>query len=462
VANSIEPLARLLAKRGALSEAQLARAAEEGRSFPAYLAAVQGQNVAQPELLAALAELFGIPAVELGGTTIDLDVLDNIPRAVAQSDLLLPMSTEGNRLHVAISAAQETHDVLEELRFITGLEVSSYAALPGPLESAIVEAYDAKSRGERFWRGANAQPEVDIAAVMPEALEEVIELEELDEADLERIDDAELELEVGGDESEEEVLATERVGPARILAVDDDPDISKLLEKALQSAGYIVELALDGRAADEKIKNQRYDLVVLDAMLPHVHGFELCARLKANPRTRHVPVILVSAVYRGWRYAHDARESFGADEYIEKPFRIADLLARVKELLEGAQAAPIQPAPKSEERYQSAMALLEAKRYPEARQAFEQLLIEDPFSVRAQFALGRTLQEVGETFTAITAYERAVELRPSLFPALKMLASLYEQKGFRHKAADTLERAAQLAPDAATREQLRNHLLKFL
>jgi DNA-binding response OmpR family regulator len=460
VANPIEPLARLLADRGVLSDLQLERAAAEGQSLPAYLGAVLAQGLPAAKLLSAISELRGIPAVDLEATDIPLEVLDHVPRVVAQSDLILAMSTEGGRLHVAVDASQETHDVLEELRFITGQEVSSYAALPGQLTEAIAEAYEAKDRGERVWEGRNARPGAGMAVVLP-AGPDNDELD-LDFDALEVVDVEHVELEVGGEEDEEEVLHSERMGPARILAVDDDPDILKLLERALKSAGYAIELAKDGREAEEKLKTGRYDLIVLDAMLPHVHGFELCARLKSNPRTRGIPVILVSAVYRGWRYAHDARESFGADEYVEKPFHLVDLLRRVKELLEGAeQAAPPQNAA-AEKLYEEGAALLEQKKHAEARALFERVLKQDPFSVRAQFALARTLHEQGDAFTAITHYERAVELRPSLFAALRALAGLYEHKGFRRKAADTLERAVQVAPDAATREQMRSLLLKLL
>jgi DNA-binding response OmpR family regulator len=462
VATSIEPLARLLADRGALSDLQLERAAAEGQSLPAYLGAVLAQGLPAATLLSAISELRGIPAVDLDATDIPLEVLDHVPLVVAQSDLILPMSTEGGRLHVAVDASQETHDILEELRFITGQEVSSYAALPGPLQEAISEAYDAKDRGERVWQGKNARPGAGMAVVMPAGAEEDDEVLDLDFDALEVVDVEHVELEIGSEEEEDEVLHSERMGPARVLAVDDDPDILKLLDRALKSAGYAVELARDGREAEEKLKASRYDLIVLDAMLPHVHGFELCARLKSNPRTRGVPVILVSAVYRGWRYAHDARESFGADEYVEKPFHLVDLLRRVKELLEGAELAPPPQSEIAEQLYDEAIALLEAKKHAEARALLEKVLKQDPFSVRAQFALARTLHEQGDAFTAITHYERAVELRPSLFAALRALAGLYEHKGFRRKAADTLERAVQVAPDAATREQMRAHLLKLL
>ena len=108
------------------------------------------------------------------------------------------------------------------------------------------------------------------------------------------------------------------------------------------------------------------------------------------------------------------------------------------------------------------MGLLDAKKRAEARAILERAAKEDPFSPRVQFALGRALQEQGDHFGAITAYERAVELRPNLFQALRALATLYEQKGFRRKAAEALERALHSAPDVQTRDALRARLIKLL
>ncbi|TMB11793.1 MAG: tetratricopeptide repeat protein, partial [Deltaproteobacteria bacterium] len=74
----------------------------------------------------------------------------------------------------------------------------------------------------------------------------------------------------------------------------------------------------------------------------------------------------------------------------------------------------------------------------------------------------RAMHDQGELFHAITAYERAVELRPNLFQALRALAGLYEQKGFRRKAAEALERAVHSAPDPQTRDAMRQRLLRLL
>ena len=329
-----------------LPEAVVRRAQSEAKSRAGFLGGLLNLGVAEPDLVSVVAEQLGIPGVDLSRTTIDLDVLDSIPRIVAESDLVLPLSSDGNRLHVALSAGDEDHEVIEELRFITAREVSPYAALPGALEQAIAAAYDAKERGERFWRGPGLLPNADaaVAVILPGNRPGSLSrprTEEIYDATNE-LDREDVPLEVGGDEEDLEVLHSMavRVGPAHILAVDDDPDILRMLDRTLRSAGYVVELARDGREAEAKLKTGRYDLVLLDAMLPHVHGFEICARLKASVRTRNVPVILMSAVYRGWRYAHDARETFGADDFIEKPFHLPDLLRKVHTRLGTAPPPP--------------------------------------------------------------------------------------------------------------------------
>lgn len=469
---SLEPIARLLAERRALPEPVLRRAQTEAKTRAGFLGSLLAMGVPEPDLVGIVAEHLGIPGVDLSRTIIDLDVLDSIPRIVAESDLVLPLSTEGGRLHVAVSAGAEDHEVIEELRFITGQEVSPYAALPGVLEQAIAAAYDGKDRGERFWRGPGLLPDaaVGVAVILPgnrpgtltrprteEIYDNTREMEELRGNDLA--------LEVGHREGDEhaEVLGTVqvRVGPAHILVVDDDDDILRMLDKTLRAAGHRVDLAREGREAEAKLKTGRYDLVLLDAMLPHVHGFEICARLKASARTRRLPVILLSAVYRGWRYAHDARESFGADDFMEKPFHLPELLRRVSTLLSGSSQAP--PASdKAEKLYHKGMGLLDSRKPAEARAVLEKAVKEDPFSSRAQFALARSMHELGDVFHAITAYERAIELRPNLFQALRALAGLYEEKGFQRKAAEALERALHAAPDVQTREALRLRLLKLL
>ncbi len=465
---SLEPIARLIAARRSLPEPLLRKVQEESPTKTAFLTALLELGFPETDLVAVMAEHLGIPGVDLANTAVDLSVLDSVPRPVAESDIVFPLSKEGGRLHVAVSAGADNLDVLEELRFITGQEVSPYAAMPSSLQQVITVAYDAKDRGDKLWTGAalddGAKPAFAVilakkragasgaaaAAASEEADEELEELHEVD-------------VDAGEEEEEVEVVGgpvAVRSGPARILAVDDDFDILRMLDRTLKSAGYVVDLARDGREAEQKLKSEKYDLILLDAMLPHVHGFEICARLKASTRTRSTPVILVSAVYRGWRYAHDARETFGADDYLEKPFHLPELLRRVQARISGGASVPA--TEKAEELYQQGIALLEAKKPAQARTTLEKAIKEDPFSPRTYFALGRAMHEQGDVFHAITAYERAVELRPNLFHALRALAALYEQKGFRRKAVEAVERAVHAAPDPSTRDAMRQRLLKLL
>ena len=468
-----ESFGRVLVSRGLLDESTL-RAALEGKpGGPTFIARLLASgSIGEPEILEALSEFLGMPAVDLAHTVIDLACLDTVPRHVAESDLLLPLSREGGRLHVAVSGTGYSQQTLDEVQFVTGLLVSAYVALPNRLEATIGAAYDARDRREPLFRGSAVGPDAEegMAVVTPPepAAQEVAgvpaSLEEVDAGDVLELDDRILEFEAGPD-AEEEVMHREqvRVGPPRILAVDDEPEIVRMLEKALTSAGYAVDTAADGREAEEKLKaDPPYDLILLDAMLPQVHGFEICSRIKGDPRLRQVPVIMMSAVYRGWRFAQDARETFGADDYIEKPFHLSDILRRVQERI----SAPPRPSPEqrdaADRSYQEGLRLVEAGKPHEARAALEQSVKADPFSARGHFALAQALRQIGDPFRAISSYERAVELRPKHFAALTNLADLYLEKGFRRKAMETLERAVLAAPDGKTREAVRTRLVRLL
>jgi tetratricopeptide (TPR) repeat protein len=94
--------------------------------------------------------------------------------------------------------------------------------------------------------------------------------------------------------------------------------------------------------------------------------------------------------------------------------------------------------------------------------ALEDAATADAFSADAHYQLAKALRASGDHFRAMTAFERAAELRPSFFQALRSLAALYLEKGFRRKAAETLERALGAAPDAPTRETIKKDLLKLL
>jgi two-component system, OmpR family, phosphate regulon response regulator PhoB len=119
--------------------------------------------------------------------------------------------------------------------------------------------------------------------------------------------------------------------PARILVVEDEPDLRSLLDRSLEQAGYKVFLAEDGIEALEKVTSETLDLVLLDLMLPHVDGIEVCRRLKRDDRTARLPVIMLTA--RQEPVDRIVGLELGADDYITKPFNLRELVLRVGAVL---------------------------------------------------------------------------------------------------------------------------------
>ena len=109
----------------------------------------------------------------------------------------------------------------------------------------------------------------------------------------------------------ESIVPSPRPGAKTILIVDDELEIRRMLARLLTKAGYRVLEADRGVTALRVVKEQVIDLIVLDAMLPEVHGFDVARRIKNSKRYGSIPIMMVSAVYRGWRYAEDLRQTLG-------------------------------------------------------------------------------------------------------------------------------------------------------
>ena len=114
----------------------------------------------------------------------------------------------------------------------------------------------------------------------------------------------------------------------RILAVDDEPNIVRLIQVNLERHGYQVETANNGAQALTKIKANRPDLVVSDVMMPEMDGFETIARIRRHPRLKHIPVIAVTAK----AMAGDREKCIqaGASDYISKPVDIDQLMSLLR------------------------------------------------------------------------------------------------------------------------------------
>ncbi len=146
-----------------------------------------------------------------------------------------------------------------------------------------------------------------------------------------------------------------------ILIIDYEPRSIERLCKPLELAGYAVEVAKDGKAGILKFHEIEPAAVIIEAMLPKRHGFEVCQELKQTPHGNRCPIMIATSVYRGRRYRHQAMHLYGCDAYLEKPIADEDLLSTVEKALQdyaaargaaaedSAAAMEIETAPLSEE-----------------------------------------------------------------------------------------------------------------
>jgi len=120
--------------------------------------------------------------------------------------------------------------------------------------------------------------------------------------------------------------------PKKVLIVDDEPGIIVALQFLMEQNGYATVVAFSGEEAMEAVARDHPDLILLDIMLPVVDGFEVCQRVRENPEWNDIRIVLVTALGNEANVTKGL--DLGADAYVTKPFANADLVARVKELLE--------------------------------------------------------------------------------------------------------------------------------
>jgi DNA-binding response OmpR family regulator len=509
------PLGKILLQRKLVSQAELdaaltaqkKNADTQRRPLASHL--TDSGAIAEIEALRALSEQHGVPGIDMLQVAILLEHLDVVPREVAESHRIMPVLVRGDRIFLGMADPTDKR-VIDELEFVTGKKVYAYIALLGTLERTIASAYDAKARGEMYYLAPNvpaetlkqlgidpptnkhnvASPRVsdDKPPSMPPPAPHPI----VDDAMARAGEDAEVSTSefglVPAEESTVDVLPTElraRAGQAAasmgtgagklVLIVDDEEEIRKLLKRVLTDKGFRVLEADRGLLALRLVKEHVPDLIILDAMLPEIHGFDIARRIKGSDKYGRIPVVMISAVYRGWRIAEDLKQNYGIEEYLEKPFRIGDVIAAAQRALATADARanaggsqmPPQRDPETlsadaELALSEGIAAYRAGDLERAVGELERGVKIDPLSYRLRFHLALLYGKKGMIYEGIQELERAVDLNPKHFAALKNLAVLYEKAGFKHKAVELWERSMREAPDDATRTQIKEHLLQLL
>ena len=487
-----QPLGRILLRQKLISQGDLDSALADQAGTPLASRLIERGLVTEIDALRALSEQHGVPGIELSQVAIFLEHLV-VPREVAEAHKILPVLVKGDRVFLAMADPTDKR-VIDELEFVTGKKVYPYVALTGNLLKAIHAAYDARGQSEIYYLGPNVTQETlnrlglsdrsdpghaptsDSTLIEPRPV--------MDEQTRTSSTDLQISTtDLGNVTTEDSTIAqlpselrikvnaatpdkTEEPTGKLVLIVDDEEDIRKMLKRLLVGKGHRVIEADRGLLALRMVKENTPDLIILDAMLPEVHGFDIARRIKGSDKYGKIPIIMISAVYRGWRIAEDLKASYGISAYLEKPFKIADVVAAVaRALTDGplpsAQAERDMSA-EAEKALADGIAAYKEGNVDDALALLKHGVSIDPLAFRLRFQLGLLYGKRGMVYEGIQELEKSIEISPKHFSALKNLAILYEKAGFRHRAIEVWERAVHVAPDEPTKTQIKGHLIGLL
>lgn len=403
----------------------------------------------EPLLARALAEQQGHPCLVLSSTVIDLRALELVPRVVASQHRLLPVAIDDE--HITLAAADiGERDIFTHVSFASGRRVELLLALDGPLARATQDAYEALLRRERTLPGAAISSDADTPRLF------------IERADSTRdASDAVSELIELADVVSDKVPAASATSQPLVLVVDDEDDVRGLLLRLLRHDGYRVAEAPNGRVAMEHLRRERPSVVLLDAMLPEIHGFEICRAIKHSETLRDIPVVMISAVYRGWENAREIQEVHLADAFVEKPFDVHYVRELVARMLGTTAPRPDVTVDRRRDiaRARTAAAVsYKMGDLADAVGAIERWCDLDPFDPDAYLLLGNVHTRQKDLDGAMRAYERAATFGPTLFAAFKNLALTYEQLGFLSRAFASWFRAAELTEELAVKQHIHKRL----
>ena len=498
----------ILLKQQAVSKHQLDEVLRTRRRGDPPLASMLTEMgiIGETDALKGLSEQSGCPAIDLNQVCIRLSDLRFVPRELAERHYVLPVLVKGNRMFVAMADPTD-RQLLQELEMVSGKRAFPYVSLKNTLRRVIADAYIGREEGEKHYVGSacpmetlrkagikrrpgrqtqrpTGAPPRRMVSTLDEAPSTQFEkrmrpsypamrVQVQDTAVL--VDDAfanaaphqalledpsvsEINRALDMPRSVPQPLSERQV----MLVVDPDEHARTLVAGVFRERGYRVLEADRGDTALQMVRDHRPDVAILEATLPKVHGFQVTRELKRSERYSRVRVIMISELYRGWRFAQDLKNNYGVDEFVEKPFDIDELVHAVeKDLREG-----LPPSVRaSEEARPHIEAGVAAYRSGDLESALDHLHAgkdADPLDVKVRFHLGLLYGKMGKIYDAIQELETALSIHADYFPALKNLGVLYQNAGFRNKAIEMWERCLATAPDDATRESIKEMLVALL
>jgi CheY-like chemotaxis protein/anti-sigma regulatory factor (Ser/Thr protein kinase) len=204
--------------------------------------------------------------------------------------------------------------------------------------------------------------------------------------------------------------------PKNILVVDDDRDLCRMLERYLTVKGFAVDQAYDGETALKLVPKKKYDLIILDIMMPGIDGYDVCGRLKTQREYNHIPIIMLSAKSAEMDIVTGFKT--GADEYVTKPFEIQKLMKAVNETMEKRRRAREDLGVKHEIKFEF------ESRYDyldKVNDLISQLFLRTDLAPDEIWNLKLAMHELG-----INAIEHGNKLDPS--KQVKVFCALYSEK----------------------------------
>jgi CheY-like chemotaxis protein len=470
-------LARALLHDGVLTEEGVRRAAQAARDGDLASAALELGVAEEGALARVLARLYECPGVELSRSAVPVANLDVVSAAFCREHRVLPLAVGRTDLALAMADPSDVA-AADEVRFVTGRKVLRHAAVGAALLRALDGVERALREGAPAWRGPRAPALPDptaphAAAVLPGDavhvdLPDASETKEIVSfADLSMYEQPPPPVLVPrGRDRERATVRIDGLGVGKVaLVADDDAEVRRIIARVLENLSCVVLQAGDGRSALAQAREAVPDLVVLDAMMPGMHGFEVCRAIRGDPALRGARVVLCSAVYRG-TVGTDAKAAFGADAFLDKPFRIDELTRVLRVALAGPSAAD---APEDRTARDEASALWRAaaealaqERSAEAADLARAATAKDPWSAEAHYYLGHACAKLGKSYDAIAAYERAAELRPDVDAAHQCLAQTYERLGFHNSAREAWTRALETCAEPVKKKAIQAKILKLL
>jgi CheY-like chemotaxis protein len=481
-------IAAYLVKTGTLTAPAAAQALAAAQDGDVVSAALRLGLATEGALVRALIQRHDCPGVDLSRSVIPTANLAVVAQGFCRQRRVLPVSVGKAELVLAMANPEDV-TLADELRFVTGRKVLRYAAVPAAIDRALDGLVREKQRFGPAWRGAQAPSLPDPGAAwvgvvhgarrsdpleLPEASEE-LELVPISEtletpfaapspARLTRPDELRTRMAAPRAEGFATTLRLEGAGAGKLaLVADSAGETRDVLAGLLEKLGCTVLQAANGRAALDITREARPDLVVLEAMLPMVQGFDVCRAIKGDPVLRPTRVVLTCAIHRGTAAA-DAQQAFGADAFLEQPLRPDDVTRVAKVLLLGPAGDPAEAGRRAEAgaKWRAGAAVLREGRLEEATALLREASTLDELSAEAHYYLGHALARQGLLFEAAAAYSRSADLRPDVDAAHQYLAQTWEQLGFKKSAREAWARAIENCTDEPRRKAMQARLLKLL